>query len=101
MFGVLAGVDGKVIWTVVWVVLRMATCSLNFLLGGPLHEPFCARVWRCWANGYFPARLWATMHRLIDNFFFFDPDHCYGQHVKTVQRKITNKWSIAWLWQTF
>lgn len=101
MFGVLASVNKGVIQSVIWVPLRMATCALNYATGGPLHEPFCSRVWRCQVRGYFPAVFWTTMHRLIDTAFFFDPDHCWQQYVNTAKRKVDHKWSIAWLWQTF
>lgn len=85
-----------------WVPLRMGTCALNHITGGPLHEPFCSRVWRCWVRGTYPRWFWSILYRAIDTtFFLFDPDHCWQQYVKTKKRQTPDIWSITWLWQTF
>ena len=84
-----------------WVPLRMATCSLNYMLGGPLHEPFCSRVWRCWARGTFPRQGWSVLYGVLDALFFFDPDHCWKQFVKTQHRAADHNWRLEWLWKTF
>lgn len=101
MFVALATTSKGDIQNYLWVPLRMATCALNYATGGPLHEPFCSRVWRCWARGTSPRWVWTALYGTIDASFYFDPDHCWKQFVKTTKRGVPNMWSIAWLWQTF
>lgn len=102
MLARIASINPSAIRKCIWVPIRLATCALNFITGGSLHETFCSRVWRCWAHGSYPPRLWRGLYIVIDNLFFpFEADHCWNQYMLTTKRKIDNKWSISWLWQTF
>jgi len=85
----------------VWVPFRIATCFINYDLGGSIFEPLCSRVWRSWARDNRQISIWSIMHVGLNLIFFYDPDHCYKQFLKTVKRRVDNKWSIKWLWLTF
>lgn len=95
----------KAVWVVLYhalfVPLRLATCTLNFITGGSFYEPVCSRVWRHWAYDTYPRAFWRTLYVLLDSALFLDPEHCYKQFVKTKKRRVVGRWNVSWLWTTF
>lgn len=62
-----------------WTVGTASSCVINWMTGGRIREPLCARIGR---NALIHDGKWAKAQKLFDLTFFLDREHCFKSYLR-------------------